>query len=52
MIEYRGKVSAAMQYDNLPINDIFHRIDDRTVLGVMDLKGMRQPFFFLLEREG
>lgn len=52
MIEYRGKVSAAMQYDNLPINDIFRRIDDKTVLGVMDLKGMRQPFFFLLEREG
>ena len=51
MIEFRGKVSAAMLYDDLPINDVFHRIDDDTVLGVMDLKGMQQPFFFLLERE-
>ncbi|MDF1630118.1 MAG: DUF4334 domain-containing protein [Alcanivoracaceae bacterium] len=51
MIEYRGKTSAAMLYDDLPINDVFRKLDDNTVLGIMDLKGMAQPFFFQLKRE-
>ncbi len=51
LTDYRGKLTATMQYDNLPINDVFAKIDENTVLGVMDLKGMRQPFFFLLRRE-
>ena len=48
---YRGVTSATMQYDNLPINDVFRRVDERTVLGVMDLKGVQAPFFFVLRRE-
>jgi hypothetical protein len=52
MLEHRGKVSATMIYDDLPIHDVFRKIDDVTVLGLMDLKGMPQPFFFLLRREG
>ncbi|MCB9657516.1 MAG: DUF4334 domain-containing protein [Polyangiales bacterium] len=48
---YRGVTSATMQYDNLPINDVFRKVDERTVLGVMDLKGVRAPFFFVLRRE-
>lgn len=52
MTRYRGVVSATMQYDHLPINDVFRKVDDDTVLGVMDLKGMETPFFFLLRREG
>ena len=51
MIEYRGKTTAAMLYDDLPINDVFRKLDDNTVLGIMDLKGMTQPFFFQLRRE-
>lgn len=51
MTEYRGKSSATMVYDNLPINDIFRKVDDNTVLGVMDLKTTDQPFFFVLRRE-
>jgi hypothetical protein len=27
-------------------------VDDNTVLGIMDLKGMKQPFFFVLRRDG
>lgn len=50
MLEYRGKVSATMVYDAKPIHDIFRKIDDDTVLGLMDLKGMEEPFFFMLER--
>ncbi|WP_216919562.1 DUF4334 domain-containing protein [Synechococcus sp. CCAP 1479/9] len=52
MTRYRGVESATMQYDHLPINDVFRKVDDDTVLGVMDLKGMETPFFFLLRREG
>lgn len=51
MTEYRGKTSATMIYDSLPIHDVFRRLDDNTVLGVMDLKGMAQPFFFVLRRD-
>lgn len=51
MTEYRGKVSATMVYDQLPINDVFRKVDDDTVLGAMDLKGMELPYFFVLRRE-
>ncbi|HEX5360832.1 MAG TPA: DUF4334 domain-containing protein [Fluviicoccus sp.] len=51
MTSFRGKVSAAMIYDRQPIQDVFRRVDDHTVLGVMDLKGMSQPYFFVLRRD-
>ncbi|MGF1569324.1 MAG: DUF4334 domain-containing protein [Nodosilinea sp.] len=51
LTHYRGKTSATMIYDHLPIHDVFRRVDDLTVLGLMDLKGMEQPFFFVLQRE-
>ncbi len=50
MMEYRNKVSATMIYDYLPINDVFRKVDDNTVLGLMDFKRISQPFFFLLNR--
>ena len=52
MTEYRDVVSATMIYDSLPINDIFRKVEDDTVLGVMDLRFTPQPFFFVLRREG
>jgi len=51
MMEHRGKVSATMIYDYLPINDVFRKINDRSVLGLMDFKAMEQPFFFILNRD-
>jgi hypothetical protein len=51
MTTYRGKSSATMIYDHLPINDVFRKIDENAVFGVMDLKGMKTPFFFILRRE-
>jgi len=51
MMEYRGKVSAMMIYDYMPINDVFRQVDENTVLGLMDLKNMPQPFFFVLNRD-
>ncbi|MBD2196806.1 MULTISPECIES: DUF4334 domain-containing protein [Calothrix] len=50
MMEYRGKVTATMVYDYLPINDSFRKVDENTVLGIMDYKNINQPFFFVLRR--
>jgi len=52
MVDYRGKTSATMIYDYLPIHDVFRKIDDRTVLGLMDYKASKRPYFFQLRREG
>lgn len=49
-IEHRGVVTAAMVYDHLPIIDVFRRVDDDTLLGVMDLRGSA-PYVFVLTRE-
>ena len=48
---YRGVDTATMIYDQLPINDVFRRLDDATVLGAMDLRGIRAPYFFVLHRD-
>ncbi|WP_312125123.1 DUF4334 domain-containing protein [Brevundimonas sp.] len=47
---HRGQVTAAMVYDDLPIIDMFRRVDARTVLGVMDMRAMPLPYFFVLRR--
>lgn len=39
-----------MVYDDLPIIDMFRRVDARTVLGVMDMRAMPLPYFFVLRR--
>jgi hypothetical protein len=49
-VEHRGVVTAAMVYDHLPIIDVFRRVDDRTLLGAMDLRGAA-PYFFILEKD-
>lgn len=51
MMEYRGKVSATMVYDHLPIHDVFRQVDENTVLGIMDLRDLKDPFFFVLRRD-
>ena len=50
MVEYRGKVSGTMIYDNLPIHDHFRKVNDGLLLGVMDWKGAKQAYFFVLEK--
>lgn len=50
MMSYRGKTSATMIYDNAPIHDVFRRVDAHTVLGLMDMKGLARPLFFVLRR--
>lgn len=50
-IVFRGKPTATMIYDQLPIYDHFRRVDDNTVLGAMDARGDTKTFFFVLRRE-
>lgn len=53
VIKHRGVSTAAMIYDHLEIIDVFRRIDDNTVMGVMDFKGKMHSkgYFFLLKRQ-
>lgn len=48
---YRGIDTATMIYDQLPINDVFRRLSDDAVIGAMDLRGSRRPYFFALYRD-
>lgn len=49
-MEWRGKTSAVMIYDQLPIQDHFRKVNDDVLMGMMDWKGMKRPYFFLLAR--
>ena len=49
--DFRKKRSAATIYDRLPIVDHFRRIDNDRVLGLMEMRGMGRPYFFLLTRD-
>lgn len=49
-VEYRGVVTATMCYDKQPVFDHFRKVDERSVLGVMDRKGDPMPLYFYLRR--
>ncbi|QTX03794.1 alcohol dehydrogenase catalytic domain-containing protein [Agromyces archimandritae] len=52
-MEHRGRVTATMLYDRMPVHDHFVRVDADTLLGVMAGEGTLdagRPFLFLLER--
>ncbi|KAL5001036.1 hypothetical protein BDV10DRAFT_25826 [Aspergillus recurvatus] len=53
-VKYNNVVSAAMVYNDKPIIDYFRRVDERTVMGVMDAAGAAEdhPLYFVLERIG
>ena len=51
MVRYRGVVSATMTYDALPVDDHLRALDDDTLLGVMEARGLPRPFVFSLHRE-
>ena len=52
---YRDVDTATMIYDQLPINDVFRRLEGAggtdAVIGAMDLRGMSRPYFFVLRRD-
>ncbi len=51
-VEHRGTVTTAMIYDDLPIIDLFRKVNDSMALGVMDMRGLPLPYFFGLRRAG
>ena len=51
MTHFRGVATTTMIYDFLPINDVFRKIDQDTVMGLMDMRDMEEPFFFILKRQ-
>ena len=51
LANYRGVVTATMCYDALPISDAFRKVDDDTLVGAMDARGLPMPFLFVLRRE-
>lgn len=53
MEEFRGEVTATMVYDGVPIHDHFKRVDDTTLLGLMNGKAALdngRHLYFYLER--
>jgi hypothetical protein len=48
---YRGVLTATLCYDALPINDVFRKVDDDTLVAAMDLRGLEMPFMFVLRRD-
>jgi GXWXG protein/Domain of unknown function (DUF4334) len=51
LMVYRSVATATMCYDALPVDDAFRKVDDDTVVGAMDLRGLETPFLFVLRRE-
>jgi hypothetical protein len=52
-VEFRGEVTATMVYDGQPVFDHFKRVDDTTLMGIMNGKRQRSSgnfLYFLLER--
>lgn len=52
-VEFRGEPTATMVYDGRPVFDHFKRVDDATLMGIMNAKGVpaEGPFYyFYLER--
>jgi hypothetical protein len=51
MIKHRGVLTAATVYDALPVIDVFRRVTPDVVLGAMDMRGLPNPFLFVLRRD-
>lgn len=54
-VEFRGEVTATMVYDGQPVFDHFKRVDDDTVMGLMNGKTSLvrdRHFYFYLQRDG
>lgn len=51
LLEFDGKVSAALIYDSQPIMDYFRKVNEDVVIGLGDIKGKPTDFFFHLTRQ-
>jgi len=46
-VEFRNKVSTALIYNYLPLIDHFRKVDDETLMGIMEIKGRIVVYFYL-----
>lgn len=44
---FKGKISGSIDYDHFPIVDYFRKIDEDTIMGIMEVKGKTQTYFYL-----
>jgi hypothetical protein len=51
LVQHRGVVTSALVYDRLPVIDVFRGVSDDVLVGLMDLRGMPEPYVFLLLRD-
>lgn len=56
MVGFRGETTATMVYDKQPVFDHFKKVDDSTLMGIMNGKlssafGIADLYYFWLERE-
>ncbi|CAL9588924.1 hypothetical protein SUDANB145_05185 [Streptomyces sp. enrichment culture] len=52
-VEFRGEPTATMVYDGQPVLDHFKRVDDTTLMGIMNAKGVPSDgpyYYFFLDR--
>jgi hypothetical protein len=52
-VEFRGETTATMIYDGQPVLDHFKQVDEDTLMGIMNVKGVPAEgphFYFFLER--
>ncbi|MER6346302.1 DUF4334 domain-containing protein [Streptomyces sp. NPDC001595] len=52
-VEFRGETTATMVYDGRPVLDHFKQVDDTTLMGIMNGKGIAPEgpyYYFFLER--
>ena len=50
-VSHRDVLTSALVYDRLPVIDVLRRVDDDVLVGLMDMRGVTQPYFFLLLRD-
>ncbi len=55
-VEFRGETTATMVYDRKPVFDHFKKVDDATLMGIMNGKlqaafGVSDLYYFWLERD-
>ncbi len=46
-VKFRDKISTSMIYNYFPIIDNFRKVDDDTVMGIMEIKGKTGIYFYL-----
>ncbi|WP_445356160.1 DUF4334 domain-containing protein [Microbulbifer sp. EKSA008] len=50
ILEHRGKSSATMIYDTIPMHDMMRKVDEDHILGLMERKGMDGRMFFTMKK--